>query len=225
MKSKEKVKWEQISKDLKNNNYFLGRHWTYNYYNDPKRLGFVLSRYKFASKMIGDNKSILELGSSEGIGACILADNKNKYLGIDLDEESIETAKKNYSDYCEIQFLYDDFLNKSYGKFDSIVSLDVIEHISKRKEKDFFETIYDNLTDNGFCIIGTPNITSSQHASTASQIGHINLFSQKRLIENLQVYFHQVLPFGMNDEILHTGFSSMSHYLFCIGCHKRERQI
>lgn len=71
-------------------------------------------------------------------------------------------------------------------------------------------------------MIGTPNITASPYASKASELGHVNLFTQERLISKLKESFHQVLPFGINDEIVHTGFSSMAHYLVCVACHKNK---
>jgi 2-polyprenyl-3-methyl-5-hydroxy-6-metoxy-1,4-benzoquinol methylase len=217
----EKDKWDDVASDLQDNKFELSHHWSFNFRNDPKRLGFVLSRYKFATKMIGKNKSIFELGCSEGIGAAILAENATKYLGIDLDQDAIMNAKKNLTT-PKFEFIYDDFIKKKYGKFQAVISLDVVEHIPEEKEILYFETIMENLSEDGICVIGTPNITASNYASEASKIGHINLFSQERLVENLRKYFFQVFPFGMNDEILHTGFSSMSHYLLCLACHKKD---
>ena len=79
----------------------------------------------------------------------------------------------------------------------------------------------DNLDANGMCIIGTPNITSAPYASEMSQIGHVNMYSQERLAAALKKYFHQVFSFGMNDEIVHTGYAPMAHYIFCVCCHKK----
>ena len=112
-------------------------------------------------------------------------------------------------------------MDKHFGTHDGVVSLDVIEHILPEYETHYFETIIKNLSENGICVVGTPNISSSEHASKASQLGHVNLYSQERLVQIMKKYFHQVLPFGMNDETLHTGFGPMSHYIINIGCHKK----
>lgn len=217
----EKTAWEETTKLFSNHAYTFGPHWSFNFRNDPKRLGFVLSRYKFSSKMLGKRKSILELGCSDGIGTTILAENTEAYMGVDLDRPALEAAKGNLHDPRFI-FKHDDFMGKTYGEFDGVVSLDVVEHILPEFEKIYFETVYANLSENGICVIGTPNITSAPYASKASQLGHVNMFTQDRLVETMKRYFHQVFPFGMNDEMMHTGFGSMAHYILCVGCHKKE---
>jgi len=67
------------------------------------------------------------------------------YTGIDLDKEALEAAKSNYTD-PKFSFAFDDFMGKSYGNFEGIVSLDVVEHILPEYETMYFETIYQNLS-------------------------------------------------------------------------------
>jgi 2-polyprenyl-3-methyl-5-hydroxy-6-metoxy-1,4-benzoquinol methylase len=220
MKTDEKETWDRTAELLGDFHVRLGDHWSYNFYNDPKRLGFVLSRYKFAAKMACKNARVLELGCSLGIGASILAEPARSYMGVDLDDSAIQTALSNLKE-DKFTFVHDDFLGKTYGQFEAIVSLDVIEHIDPKQEDLYFQTIMDNLSPNGICVIGTPNITSSAYASPLSQIGHVNLYSQERLQKSLLRFFHQTFPFGMNDEILHTGFAPMAHYILCVGFHRR----
>jgi cyclopropane fatty-acyl-phospholipid synthase-like methyltransferase len=114
-------------------------------------------------------------------------------------------------------------MGKIYGRFDAVISLDVVEHIHQKYEDLYFKTIFDNLSSNGICVIGTPNATSAPFASPASQLGHVNLFSQERLQKTLQNYFYQVFAFGMNDEIVHTGFGPMAHYILCVAFHQRPK--
>jgi 2-polyprenyl-3-methyl-5-hydroxy-6-metoxy-1,4-benzoquinol methylase len=190
---------------------------------DPKRLAFVLSRYTFAGQMTEDCASILELGCSEGIGAALLHKFEKKYLGLDLDSVAIEAAKKNFWAPC-VNFELANFLHPFEGKYGGVVSLDVLEHISPgNNEKLYFETITDHLTDHGVCVIGTPNITSSQYASTESMAGHVNMFSAQRLKDVMSIFFNTVFIFSMNDEIVHTGYYPMAHYLFSVGCSKTIR--
>jgi hypothetical protein len=92
----------------------------------------------------------------------------------------------------------------------------VIEHIYQSKEDRFFEVICDNLKDNGFCVIGTPNETSEKFASKENEIAHVNLFSYQRLSELAEKYFHNLFLFSMNDELVHTGFYPMAHYLIAL---------
>jgi 2-polyprenyl-3-methyl-5-hydroxy-6-metoxy-1,4-benzoquinol methylase len=218
----EKEAWTRVTDMLGNGSKTFGRHWSYNLRNDPKRLGFVLSRYKFAARMAAKNHSVLELGCSEGIGCPFVMETATRYVGVDLDQPAIETARNNFgSEKCE--FIFADFLGKQFGKFQAIISLDVIEHIHPDEEEKFFDTVYDNLEDDGICVIGTPNITSAPYASPASQRGHINLYDANRLAASMGKVFHNVFKFGMNDEIAHTGFDPMAHYLIQVGCYKRRR--
>jgi len=221
-KIKEKDLWKKVRGRFDDNHVELGRHWSYNIINDPKRLLFVLSRYKFAAKMACKGMHVLELGCSEGIGTPILTEFSKSYTGVDNDSDSIMAADKNWGRE-DIRFINDDFLGKRYGEFNSIISLDVIEHIDKRDEPVFYETIYANLADDGICVIGTPNITASRYASEASKKGHINLFDAGRLKRSLKEMFHNVLVFGQNDEVIHTGFAPMAHYLIVVGSCKIKR--
>jgi len=197
----------------------LGNHWSFNLKNDPKRLAFVLSRYKFAAKTACKDASILELGCSEGIGAAILSEFAQDYIGIDMDTDAILTAEQNWA-AAKVRFIEDDFIGKKYGLFDAVISLDVIEHIQPESQKLFFETVINNLLPNGKAVIGTPNITADEYASEASKACHVNLFSGERLQNDMLQYFDSVLMFGVNDEVVHTGFLPMCHYLICIGIGK-----
>lgn len=197
-----------------------GTIWSFNFRNDPKRLPFVLARYKFAASLIGNHKSVLEMGCGEGIGAPILVENAKNYTGIDYDTPQIETAKNILED-PKCHFLAQDFFDQKIGNFDAVVSLDVIEHIYQEHEKSYVEAICSNLNENGIAIIGTPNETTTPYASKLSKEAHVNMFSQKRLQVLLLEFFSHVFCFGMNDEVVHTGYAPMAQYLICVACNKR----
>jgi hypothetical protein len=46
--------------------------------------------------------------------------------------------------------------------------------------------------------------------------GHINMKSADSLKDLLAQYFHNVFIFSMNDEMVHTGFYPMAHYLMAL---------
>ena len=66
-----------------------------------------------------------------------------------------------------------------------------------------------------------PSLESQKFASTQSKIGHVNCKSGKDLKGFFSKYFSNVFLFSMNDEVLHTGFEQMSHYLFVICTNKK----
>ena len=218
----EKEVWDLTAEMLGNYSVTWSDHWSYNFRNDPKRLAFVLSRYKFAAKMGAQGRTVLELGCGEGIGATLLTESAVSYTGIDLDDAAIITARQNLTSE-KYQFIYDDFMGKTLGSFETVVSLDVVEHIYPEHEAIYFETILQNLSENGMAIVGTPNVTAAPYASVASNLGHVNLFSQVRLKTTLERYFHNVFPFGMNDETLHTGYAPMCHYVICVACNRKKQ--
>lgn len=219
--STEKQLWDSTAELLGKEQVSWGDHWSFNFRNDPKRLAFVLSRYKFCAKIACRNATILELGCSSGIGATILGEQAVNYTGVDLDEQALRTAQASFSP-PKYTFLFDDFMGKVYGRFKTVISLDVVEHIHPEHEELYFQTVINNLDQDGICVIGTPNITASAYASEYSKLGHVNLYSQDRLVSVLKKYFHQVLAFGMNDEMMHTGYAAMAHYLLCVGCHRKK---
>lgn len=227
--------WKEVKQQLvrnlnrgnaTNENYILpfGMYYTSMIHSDIKHLAFVLSRYKFASKILLYKKNIelLELGCQEALGGMLLKQNisMKKYVGIDFDEDAIKWNKQYMPK--EFEFICKDFLEyKVIGEFDAVISLDVIEHIPSEKEDKYCQVISENLKENGVAIIGTPNITMTPYASEASRIGHINLYDQKRLYELLDKYFHNVFIFNMNDEVVNMGFAPMACYIFAVCCGKK----
>ena len=91
----EKELWSQVTDMLGDRRKTFGRHWSHNLRNDPKRLAFVLARYKFSAKMLPAGSRVLELGCSEGIGCPILAEQATSYTGIDCDPDAIDAAGAN----------------------------------------------------------------------------------------------------------------------------------
>ena len=219
--------WSGVRDMLGDESIQLGHHWSFNIRNDPKRFPFVLSRYKLAAKMaspqLGPKRSVLELGCSEGLGTPLLAEFASGYHGVDLDQGAVATAAANWSAEG-VTFATEDFLGRTFphaGRdtraFDSVVSLDVIEHIQPDAEPRYWHSVTENLSDTGVAVIGTPNETSDRYASPMSKAGHVNLFTAKRLLATAREHFHQTLFFGLNDEVVHTGFAPLCHYLMVVG--------
>ena len=65
-------------------------------------------------------------------------------------------------------------------------------------------------------IFGCPTIESQKYASKLSKLGHINCKNKTEFKKLMLNYFHNVFSFSMNDEVLHTGFDKMSHYIFVL---------
>lgn len=218
--SEELKKWDQVKEFINTDNTVLGPYFSYQLHNTPRRILFSLSHYKFAAKLMGIGKNVLEVGCSEGLGTVLLGEFARKVIAIDIDAQAVAEAQRNFTS-DKIEFRVGDFLKACLGEFDGLVSLDVIEHIYPENEELFLSAICRHLSTYGLCVIGTPNKMSEQYASEASKLGHVNVYTAERLRETMEKYFHQVLIFSANDEVIHTGFYPMSHYLLAVGICKK----
>lgn len=196
----------------------LGPWTSYSLINDPKHMCFVLARYKFCAKMLEGKDSVMEVGSGDGFGLPIIAQVAKKVYTLDWDKRLLEGNAKRLSHLKNVTYLHAD-LNKVSPKVkvDATFLIDVIEHLEAKTERKFLSNIVRCLKNNGVLIIGTPNVTASQYATPRSRVQHINPKSMKALRQLLGEYFENVFMFGMNDEVLHTGYAPMCHYIWGIG--------
>ena len=199
----------------------LGANTSTIYQNDPKLLLFTLSRYKFVAKMFAGFENVLEIGCQEGFGAQVICKEVTAYTGVDFYLPHIESAnERNTAVNAKYEVL--DILNGSIGQnFDGVFALDVLEHIVPEKEDLFLQNICGSLKTHGSVILGMPSIESQKYASKASKLGHVNCKNGEAFKNLLKQYFHNCFLFSMNDEVLHTGFSPMSHYLFVLASNKK----
>ncbi|MFH1593944.1 MAG: class I SAM-dependent methyltransferase [Candidatus Omnitrophota bacterium] len=214
-------KWESVKELMGDDKVILGRYLSYQFKSSPRRILYSMSYYKFAAKVIGTCKRVLDVGCGEGLGTWLLATECGQAKGIDMDKDSIDIGNKNWKD-PRVSFECSDFLNRKQDQCDALVILDVIEHILPENESRFFKECVDCLNPDGIAIIGTPNVTSQVFAKDITKAGHVNLFSGDRIEDRMRQYFSNVFIFGANDEVIHTGFRPMAHYLIAIGCGKRK---
>ncbi|MEQ9111063.1 MAG: methyltransferase domain-containing protein [Rhodospirillaceae bacterium] len=204
----------------------LGPWTSYSVLNDPKHLVFTLGRYKFCAKMLEGRSSVIEVGPGDGIGLPIIAQSVDKVYAVDWDERLTEGNKRRLKDFDNIEHLCID-LNKDKMniKADAAMTVDVIEHLESKFEDHFMRSIVRCLHPDGVLITGTPNITASPYASPRSEAQHINLKSMKDLQELTAKYCKNVFMFGMNDEVLHTGYAPMCHYIWSLGVGIRDEYL
>ena len=199
----------------------LGANTSTIYQNDPKLLLFTLSRYKFVSKMFAGFENVLEVGCQEGFGAQIICKEVTAYLGVDFYLPHINSAKERNTAPNAKYETYDILNGPIERGFDGVFALDVLEHIVPEKEDLFLQNICGSLTPHGSVILGMPSLESQKYASEASKAGHVNCKNGENFKNLLKHYFHNCFLFSMNDEVLHTGFSPMSHYLFVLASNKK----
>ena len=191
--------------------------------DDPRRLVFLLSRYKFVSKMFTGLENVLEVGCADAFGSRIVKQSVGRLVAADFDPVFIEDARTRADEKWPIEFVVHDVLAGPLGeKFDGVYCCDVLEHIQPRDESKFIANIVGSLGPHGVAIFGSPSLESQVYASPPSKEGHVNCKTAPDLRALLLRFFHNVFLFSMNDEVIHTGFHPMAHYLFGLCCCPRR---
>lgn len=173
---------------------------------DPQHAAFWFSRYKFVSRILAGEKRVIEVGCGNGFPGAMVAQTVGLLVQTDIQPpkgSGIEAWNPVEGKYRR-------------GKFTAAYALDVLEHIPPRDEDAFLEGITDSLDEFGTFIIGMPSLESQAYASALSRQEHRNCKSETQLRETMQRHFVKVFMFGMNDEVLHTGFGPMAHYRLAI---------
>lgn len=204
--------------------FSLGEFNTYHLSSDPKRLGFLFARYKFVAKMLEGYGRVLEIGCQEGLGSLLVAQAVGKLVAVDFYRPHIESCLKKLKGFAgNIEFRGHDIIKGPVAEnFSGTYSLDVLEHIDPKQEGVYMANVSLSLQGQGVFIIGMPSLESQKYASSASKAGHINCKSGEALRTFCQRYFHNIFMFGMNDEVVHTGFLPMAHYLLALCVNPRR---
>jgi dTDP-4-dehydrorhamnose reductase len=214
------TKEQQYSELLDVNRITMGLMSGHAYLNDPKRLAFTLARYKFVSKMFSGFNKVLEIGCADAFATPLVSEEVNKLVACDFDKVFIDDVKKTHPYNKKISFVPHNIVaNPFIELFDGAYALDVLEHIEKSNEDAFMDNICKSLSSDGSCIIGMPSTESQLYASEISKLGHVNCKKGPELKSFLMRHFERVFIFSMNDEVVHTGYTPMAHYLLALCCH------
>lgn len=189
------------------------------WHDDPRRLTFVLARYKFVAKMLSGSQRVLEVGCADAFGTRIVQQEVGAVTVTDFDPIFIADVRARMTARWPVEACVHDLLAGPFpGRFDGVYAIDVLEHIPAKQEDIFIRNMTAPLTAEGVCIIGSPSIQSQAYASPPSKAGHVNCKSGPELKATMQRFFNNVFIFSMNDEVVHTGLHPMAHYLWALCC-------
>jgi len=187
------------------------------YHDDPRRIGFVFARYKFVAKMLQGTSRVLEVGCADGFGTRVVQQHVGKVVGIDFDPVFVADVQGRQNSRWRWECRLHDILKAPVRpRFDAAYALDVLEHIPRSREGRFIRNMQASVHPRGVVILGTPSLESQKYASPQSRQGHVNCKTAAQLKAFLSRHFRHVFLFSMNDEVVHTGFPSLSHYNFAL---------
>jgi len=184
--------------------------------SDPKLLLFTLSKYKFAGKLLA-GKDVLEIGCMDGTGSLLLSSMVRHLTAVDFYKPHIEDCIGIQSQgfMNNVSFHAMDILDEVQDfklRFNGVVCFDVLEHLDPAQEMIFCERVHQYCSEDATFICGIPSLESQRYTSEVNRRSHINCMEFERFISIFRDKFKHVMPFSMNDEVLHTGFWPMSQY-------------
>jgi 2-polyprenyl-3-methyl-5-hydroxy-6-metoxy-1,4-benzoquinol methylase len=189
---------------------------------DPRRTLFTLARYKFVSKMLEGRKSVLEVGCADAFGTRLVQQTVGEVTAIDFDPLFIKDVNERMDKHWPLKtFVHDVLAGPIPGSYDAVYALDVLEHIDPVVERDFLENCLASLEPRGVAIFGMPSLEAQRYASPQSKIGHVNCKAMPDFKKLMEEYFYNVFMFSMNDELVHTGYHKMAHYLIALATHRK----
>jgi len=193
------------------------------WHDDPRRLAVVLARYKFVAKMLEGRARVAEVGCADAFGTRVVAQAAGRVTAYDFDPVFVEDASRRSSGKWPFDVHAHDILKGPLPRrYDGVYCLDLIEHIPGRREQAFLTHLRQSLRPSGALIVGTPSLESQAYASPQSKAGHVNCKTGPALARLLRGHFSNVFLFSMNDEVVHTGFYPMAHYLLATCCGKKN---
>jgi SAM-dependent methyltransferase len=168
--------------------------------------------------MLEGKKSVLEVGCGDAFASRIVQQSVGALTVSDFDPTFIaDVRNRNQLPEWKLETVVHDMLEAPLKRnFDAIYMLDVLEHIHPLQENRFLLNILDSLSSSGVAIFGAPSLESQIYASAQSKEGHVNCKTASKFKGDLENYFENVFLFSMNDEVVHTGFGPMAHYLIAV---------
>lgn len=184
-----------VNNDIINNRYFGEVNSIETTFNTRERIHWICKRVK--------GKKIMDVGCSQGIISILLAREGFSVLGIDIESEAIDYAKKELEKESElviqnVEFRKVDITNdvKDLGEFDTIIVGEVLEHFAHPERA--LINIYKLLKHNGRVIITVPFGFLNFH-------DHKQTFYILNFVKTVYPFFNEVELFIKNKILFFVG--------------------
>lgn len=159
-------------------------------------------RYNMLNQLV-ENKSVLDAACGEGYGSFLLSNSAAKVIGIDIDSETINHAKKRYvKDNLDYFVTSIDHMPFPDHSFDIIVSFETLEHVDEQMQLAFLKEVQRLLKENGTFIISTPNKKYYSDQRGYSNNFHVKELYKEEFSELLKEYFIYVNMVSQRFEVV-----------------------
>ena len=154
-----------------------------------------LHRYAWCAR-IAEGKDVLDIACGEGYGSAMLASRAKSVIGVDIDQASIEHARKVYQDIAGLQFQHGDAakIPLADNSVDLVVSFETIEHHDRHRE--MIAEVRRVLRPDGLLILSSPNRDVYSKMSGQHNEFHVKELDFKELDAVLREQFDDVAYFG-----------------------------
>ena len=147
-------------------------------------------RYMQALQLVGSvgkNERWLDCACGSGYGTQLLAGFAESVVGYDINREALHYAKQHHEhEYCTFIGKREKLLQYT---FDTVVSIETIEHMARDKAVPFLKMLHQILKENGVLAITTPLVPESNPQPTNPF--HKYEYSYKEFVSILaEAHFH-----------------------------------
>lgn len=104
-------------------------------------------------------KIVLDAACGEGYGTALMAKSAASVTGVDISEEAVECARRNYRSQGKIDFIKASIVRIPIAdhSVDVVISFETIEHVTEEVQWQFLDEICRVLKEDGILIMSTPN--------------------------------------------------------------------
>lgn len=133
---------------------------------------------------------VLDVGCSTGIITNFMADYFNQVIGVDIDEDALNLAKKTFKNKKNLSFLKMDAQNLNFPKnyFDIVICNQVA--ITLENPKKMFEGILKVLNSEGICFLGSSNKYWQKLLGMDLEYKYISFWELKKLCDGFFIHYY-----------------------------------
>ncbi len=154
-----------------------------------------MKRYLYAETLTDQNDIVGDFACGTGYGSAVLSQSAKKVVGVDINNNVINSIKKRYGSNGKVEFIASNILDLKYENFfDKIISFETIEHIDENDVPKLFKLFHKMLKNNGEIIFSVP-------------------YMQEKSKEAVEMGFHRTFYIDenkINDWLNNAGFKAVT---------------